>query len=66
MAEPARCCGCGAPVTKDEIAVTKRLINRGTDRFYCRPCLAGAFGITVPDVDRCIRRFKEAGCTLFL
>lgn len=60
------CCGCAVSVGKDEIAITKRLINRGTKRYYCQACLADAFGITAEDIDRCIKYYKRMGCTLFV
>ncbi len=59
------CCGCRAALTSDEVAITRRLINRGTTRFYCRSCLAEAFGLTTEDVDRAISYYRRIGCTLF-
>lgn len=60
-----RCCGCGAPISRDEAAITRRLVNRGTTRYYCKVCLAGAFGVTTQDIDRRILYYKQTGCTLF-
>lgn len=65
MAEKAVCGKCAAPVSKDEIAITKRLINRGSTKYYCTACLAEAFGITAEDIERSIRRYRQIGCTLF-
>jgi hypothetical protein len=59
------CVSCGRPVTRDEIAVTKKLINRGTDRFYCVSCLAAYFEVKPEDIEERIRSFKQMGCTLF-
>ena len=59
------CVSCGRPVTQDEIAVTKKLINRGATAFYCVPCLAAYFEVTPDDISERIRYFKHMGCTLF-
>lgn len=59
------CHKCRMSISKDEVAITKRLVNRGTTTYYCAPCLADAFGITTEDIQRCIRHYKRMGCTLF-
>ena len=61
----AVCVSCGKSVTRDEIAVTKKLINRGTAKFYCVPCLAAYFEVKEEDILERIRYFKQTGCTLF-
>ncbi len=65
MTEKAACCKCASPICKDEIAITKRLINRGATQCYCTACLAEAFGIHPEDIERSTRYYKEIGCTLF-
>ncbi len=40
------CAGCGRPLTKDEIALTKKLVNRGAESFLCLSCLAEKFGVS--------------------
>lgn len=59
------CQKCGKPLTLDEIAVTKKLINRGTTTWFCVNCLAKAFDVTTEDIEKKIAYFKEIGCTLF-
>ena len=59
------CISCGRPVTPDEIAVTKKLINRGATAFYCVPCLAAYFEVKPEDILERIQYFKKLGCTLF-
>lgn len=59
------CQHCGAPLTPDEIAVTKKLINRGATSFYCIPCLAAYFEVTPQAIEERIVYFKQMGCTLF-
>ncbi len=61
----AVCVSCGRPVTRDEIAVTKKLINRGATAFYCVPCLAKYFEVKPKDIEERIRYFRQMGCTLF-
>ncbi len=60
------CKKCGKALTLDEIAITKKLVNRGASAFFCTVCLADAFDVTTEDIQAKIRYFKEIGCTLFL
>lgn len=59
------CKTCGRALTDDEIAVTKKLINRGATEFLCISCLASHFEVTEADIEERIRHFKQMGCTLF-
>ena len=61
----AVCVSCGRPVTRDEIAVTKKLISRGATTFYCVSCLAKYFEVKPEDIEERIRYFRQMGCTLF-
>ena len=61
----AACAACGQALSADEIAVTKKLINRGTREFFCVKCLAARFEVTPQDILDRIAYFKETGCTLF-
>ena len=65
MAEPVRCARCGAVLQKDDIALTRKMINRGADRFLCVSCLADHFELTEAVLREKIREFKAMGCTLF-
>ena len=60
------CCDCGKPLHKDEVALTKKLVDPDTEDFYCLKCLAENIGCTEEDLKIKIQEFKEQGCTLFL
>lgn len=60
------CCDCGKSLKKDEIALTRKLIDPDTEEFYCLDCMADYIGCTVEDLQDKIVEFKEQGCTLFL
>ena len=45
---------CGAELTRDEIGLTKKLINRGATEFMCVPCLARHFEVKEADIEELI------------
>ena len=61
-----KCCDCGQPLKRDEIALSKKLIDIETEEFYCLPCMAVFFGCEEEDLQIKINEFKEQGCSLFL
>lgn len=66
MADYHSCYVCGKQqLTKDEIGICKKLINKKTSTFYCISCLAEQFEITEEELLAKIEEFKEEGCTLF-
>ena len=60
------CSRCGAALVADEIALTKKLINRGATEFLCLDCLAAFFGCSVERLHQKIEQFRRDGCALFL
>lgn len=60
-----KCCVCGRALTHDEIALTKKLVNRGARAFLCISCLAAKFEASEDELREKIVQFKEMGCTLF-
>jgi len=60
------CCDCGKQLAKDEVALSRKLIDADTEDFYCICCLAEYIGCTEQDLIEKIQEFKEQGCTLFL
>ena len=64
--ETRKCYVCGkAPLTKDEIGLTKKIINKKSTTFYCLPCLADYLEVTEEELLAKIEEFKSDGCTLF-
>lgn len=57
---------CSAELTRDEIGLTKKLINRGATEFLCMTCLAEKFDMTEAECRTLIEHFRDAGCHLFI
>ena len=60
------CVDCGRPISKDEFALSRKLIDIDTEESYCLSCMAESFGCTEDDLRAKIQEFKEQGCALFL
>ena len=60
-----KCIECGKSLTKDEIALNKKLINKNTKQFLCLDCLSGFLNTDREILEDKIVQFKEEGCTLF-
>lgn len=52
-------------MTKDEIGLTKKIIDKKATTFYCLPCLAEYLEVTEEELLAKIEEFKNEGCTLF-
>ena len=61
----ALCAACARPLTPDEIAITRKLVNRGAKTWFCADCLAKRFEVSREDIEERIAYFKRMGCTLF-
>lgn len=59
------CKNCRKELLNDEIAIYKRLVNRGAQEFLCINCLAKRMEVDVSDIEEKIVHFKKMGCTLF-
>jgi len=59
------CVECHAKLTKDEIALNKKLISKNTREFLCLNCLSNFFSTDREILEDKIIQFKEEGCTLF-
>ena len=66
MVESRQCYVCGkGNLSKDEIGLTKKLINKKAVSFYCIDCLADYLEVTREELLDKLEEFKEEGCTLF-
>lgn len=64
--EIKKCYVCGkSPLSKEEIGITKKLIDKKTVNFYCLTCLAKYFEVDEEELVAKIEEFKNEGCTLF-
>lgn len=64
--EIKKCYVCGkSPLTKDEIGINKKIIDKKATRFYCLPCLAEFLEVTEEELLAKIEEFKAEGCKLF-
>lgn len=60
------CYVCGkVPLSKNEIGLSKKLIGKNTDKFYCLDCLVEELEVTTEELLDKIEEFKDEGCTLF-
>lgn len=62
----AICYVCGkSPLSKDEVGITRKLINKNAKEFFCISCLAEHLEVTEEELLDKIEEFKDEGCTLF-
>ncbi len=61
-----KCRICKALLNKDEIAVSKKLLSRDIDKYFCIKCLADYFETTEEILEERIEDFKRDGCELFI
>ena len=60
------CYVCGKEnLSKNEIGLTKKLLNRNANRFYCVDCLAEYLEVDSEFLLEKVEEFKTQGCTLF-
>lgn len=65
MKKTAKCIECDRKLMKDEIALSKKLLE-DTNDYYCLECFSKYLGCSEQDLIDKIQEFKEQGCTLFL
>ena len=64
--EKCNCYVCGKEsLSKNEIGLTRKLLNKNADKFYCLDCLADYLEVDTEFLLDKIEEFKEQGCTLF-
>ena len=59
------CMTCDRTLTKDEIALFKKLVNRGAQKYMCLSCMSTYFQVSEAALTKQIEQYKEIGCTLF-
>ena len=65
MTEAAVCRTCRSTLHPDEIALTRKLVNRAARDCFCLACLAAHFEVERSTLVEKIRQFRSMGCTLF-
>jgi hypothetical protein len=65
MNKEKNCYVCGKALSKNEIGLSKKLIGKSTNKFYCLNCLAEHLEVTPDELVDKIEEFKDEGCTLF-
>ncbi|HUM43577.1 MAG TPA: hypothetical protein PKI14_11590 [Fervidobacterium sp.] len=66
MREKKKCTECNKILSKDEIALTQKMLGRNVNELYCLDCLAEYIDCDRSELEIKIEEFKEQGCTLFL
>lgn len=60
------CFRCGQELYADDIAIYRKLVNRGAKEFLCIDCLAKDFNCSRTDIEKLIDYYRKSGmCTLF-
>ena len=60
------CAICGKEsLSKNEVGLTKKLLDKDAKRFFCLDCLAGYLETDTEFLLAKIEEFKEQGCQLF-
>ena len=62
----ALCKDCQSVLSKDEIALYRKLIDKGSKEYLCLACLSEVLDCAKEDLEIKIDEFKEQGCTLFI
>ncbi len=66
MANFQTCRQCGGKLTGDDIAIYRKLVDRGAEEFLCMTCLAEFFKVPREEIEKRVRYYRESGqCTLF-
>ena len=62
----SRCHRCGrANLSRDEVGLNRKVVNRAVERFLCLSCLAAEFGESEEALLDFADRLRAQGCTLF-
>jgi hypothetical protein len=59
-----KCCReCGAALSRDEVGLTKKLLD--AKEFFCYACLAEYLEVEEEFLRAKVEEFRDEGCTLF-
>lgn len=61
-----KCVDCNCDLTKDEVALCRKLMGEETQDLMCLRCHADFIGCDISDLRVKIAEFKEQGCSLFV
>ncbi|ONI45227.1 hypothetical protein AN641_04440 [Candidatus Epulonipiscioides gigas] len=53
-------------LSKNTVAINKKLLGRNIKNYYCLDCLADFLNCSIEDIIEKIYEFKENGCALFI
>ncbi len=66
MARKKYCRECGrGPLSKDEIGLTRKLLDMEAKEFFCLTCLSEYLEVEEEFLRDKVEEFKDEGCTLF-
>jgi len=66
MAKATNCFVCGkGNLSKNEIGLTKKLLDKNIQKYYCLDCLAEYLEVDADFLLEKVEEFKEQGCILF-
>lgn len=60
-----KCHDCDSALTPDEIAMSKKLINRSGETLLCYECLAKKYAVSIQTLKEKADFYRDSGCTLF-
>jgi len=60
-----KCLTCGRALTRDEIGLSKKLINRGATEYKCIACLSAYYQVSEQRLHELIEQYRAQGCVLF-
>jgi hypothetical protein len=59
------CVTCGAALSREEVGLSKKLINRATKECKCRACLAAYYQVSEQRLRELAAHWRSMGCELF-
>lgn len=61
----AFCSKCEIQLINDEVALSLRLLGKGTSNLLCLACLSNRIGCSVEDLTNKANALKKVGCEFF-